>query len=74
MERSVQASRSDGEAGLVHTAKNGSKVYIAAEQDMDVAGMKYAIVCRHGCVIGATSKKDAILIARNPSNFCNDHE
>lgn len=62
------------ETGLVHTARNGSKVYIAEEQGMDVAGMKYAIVCRHGAVIGSTSKKDAILIARNPTNFCNDHE
>lgn len=67
-----------GDAGYIAERRSkltGRKVviYLAEAQQVDVAGMKYAVVCdAHGTLMGSTSMKDARVMMKYPENFCED--
>jgi len=46
-------------------------IYVAAEQGIDVAGSRYAVVCdAHGTLCGATSMPKARQLMKQPEAFC----
>jgi hypothetical protein len=48
-------------------------IYRAEEQEIDVGGDKYAVVCdAHGTIGNANSVRDARFIMKNPGEFCVD--
>jgi len=46
-------------------------IYEAAEQNIDVGGMRYAVVCNlHGSIVGETAMPRARSAMKAPENFC----
>lgn len=65
-------------AGFKRSARTGKGkgwvvIYEAEAQGIDVGGDRYAVSCEtHNTVVGAPTMRDALVVMRNPGNFCDD--
>lgn len=56
-----------------HPNGKHSSVWLSNPKLADVGKNKYTVICEnHGALIGASSVKDAIRVANNTHNFCDD--
>lgn len=61
----------EGLAGLV-LHREHADVFVAAEQGVDVGGLRYAVICEHGSIVGESNKRRAAVSAQYPANFCEE--
>ncbi len=66
----------NNEAGYIASLRSGKDrayvvIYEAAEQGIDVGGMRYAVVCQaHNTIVGDTSMPNARASMKAPASFC----